>query len=61
MFSNLTLKKKAANLQKTITFSTSEKDNDPNLTGSSPWPSPPSSPHININPTTDATFHIYKQ
>ena len=28
--------KKAANLQKTMTFSTSEKDNDPNLTGSSP-------------------------
>ena len=48
--------KKAANLQKTITFSTSEKDNDPNLTGSSPWPSPPSSPHININPRPDANI-----
>ena len=48
--------KKAANLQKTVTFSTSEKDNDPNLTGSSPWPSPPSSPHININPRPDANI-----
>ena len=48
--------KKAANLQKTITFSTSEKDKDPNLTGSSPWPSPPSSPHININPRPDTNI-----
>ena len=48
--------KKAGHLQKTITYSTSEKDNDPNLTGSSPWPSPLSSPHINIHPRTDANI-----
>ena len=56
MFSNLTLKRKQQICKKTITFSTSEKDNDPNLTGSSPWPSPPSSPHININPRPDANI-----
>ena len=50
--------KKAANLQKTITFSTSEKDKDPNLNGSSPWPSPPSSPHININPRPDVNISL---
>ena len=52
----LDTQKKEANLQKTITFSTSEKYNDPNLTGSGPWPSPPSSPHISINPTPDANI-----
>ena len=56
MFSNLTLKRKQQICKKTITFSTSEKDKDPNLTGSSPWPSPPSSPHININPRPDANI-----
>ena len=50
------IQKKAGHLQKTITYSTSEKDNDPNFTGSSPWPSPPSSPHINIHPRPDANI-----
>ena len=56
MFSNLTLKRKQQICKKLLHLVHQKKDNDPNLTGSSPWPSPPSSPHININPTPDANI-----